>query len=365
MLALLLAQFLVSPDTRSMQVIRQIFERPAPKATLACEIDKLSPRLGFSLMHWSGFNLSIPLKQFPGEGIPPEFGIAIEITPKGGNPAYLGERFLFQKPPAGRPLPKDAAIGYTGGYYLGPGDYNVRVFASDNRNNECRKEWSLSVKAPKPAGRLEPNQIIAVGDERWRGLNKDGPPYRLTIVIEAAPLFPRRNMVRLSSYDRSVLLTSLTALLDQTKATAANVIAVDARNRKIIYTSNGFNRRELARLGRAVAEVNLGVVSLETLKGPNETAFMETVLEKLQTPAANSDAVVFLGPVWGWYGKVTPRIRELAQTLPNPHFLGVTRIAGLPDNLVAQVVRAGNGSVKRLLSPNDFAKAIEKVSALK
>ena len=365
MIALLLAQFLVSPDTRSMQAVQQIFARPAAAQAMVCEIDKIAPRLGFSLMHWSGFNLAIPLKQFSSGRIPAEFGIAIEITPKNGSPVYLGERFRFQQPPADRPLPKDAAIGYTGGYYLGPGEYRIRVFASDDRNNECRKDWSASVKAPKPAGRLEPNQIIAVGDERWRGLNKDGPPYRLTVVIDAAPLFPRRNMVRLSSYDRSVLLTSLTALLDQTKATEANVIAVDARNRKIIYTSNGFNRRELARLGRAVAEVNLGVVSLETLKGPNETAFMETVLEKLQTPAANSDAVVFLGPVWGWYGKVTPRIRELAQTLPNPHFLGVTRIAGLPDNLVAQVVRAANGSVKRLLSPNDFAKAIEKVSALK
>jgi hypothetical protein len=360
MFPLLLAQFLVASDPRSMQTIQRIFAVPAPKNSLVCQIETMAPRLGFSLMHWSGFNLSIPMKQFLETG-PTQLALAIEITPKGGKPVYLGERFGVPPPAEGLKYPKGADATYMGGYYLGPGDYRVRFYGGDNRNNECRKEWSLKVRAGKIPPRMEPDQISAVGDERWRGLNKSNPPNRLTIVIEAAPMSPRRAMVRLSSYDRSILLTSLTTLLDQTKTTDATVVAVDPRNRKIIYQTSDFTRRELGRLARAVAEVNLGVVSLETLKGPTATQFMESVLTTIQDPAAKSDAVVFLGPIWSWQGKVTPKIRELAQGLPNAHFLGLTRFPGMPDNLVAQVVKAANGSAKQLLTPSDFAKALEKV----
>lgn len=345
-----------------MEAIRKIFEPTQAKPTLSCQFQTMPPRLGFSLMHWAGYALSVPMKQYAEGAYPERFATAIEVTPKGGQPVYLGERFGLQKPAAGTVYPKGATMDYTGGWYLGPGEYKVRVYASDDRNAACWKQWNVKVPAGK-SPRLEPNQVTAVGDERWRGLNKSNPPNRLTVILEAGPLAPRRNMVRLSSYDRSVLLTSLTTLLDQTKTTEAVVIAVDSRNRKVIYRTENFTPRELGRLARAVAGVNLGVVSLETLKGPSATTFMETVLADLQEPAAKSDAVVFLGPVWGWQGKVTPKIRELAQSLPRPHYLGLTRFPGLPDNLVAQVVKAGNGTVKQLLTPSDFAKALEKVAA--
>ena len=362
MIALLLAQFLVAPDARSMQTVHKIFEGTPPKNTLVCEIETIAPRLGFSLLHWSGFNLNVPVKQLSLDGRAPEFALTIEVTPKGGQPVYLGERFALQKILEGQTVPKGAAVSYTGGYYIGPGEYRIRFYAGDNRNKECRKTWNIKVNAGKIPPRMEPNQVTAVGGERWRGLSKDAPASRLTVIMEAAPLSPRRSMVRLSSYDRSVLLASLTTLLDQTKTTAATVIAVDPRNRKIIYSTDNFTPRELGRLARAVAQVNLGVVSLETLRGPNATDFMETVLATAQDSAAKSEAVVFLGPVWGWHGKVTPKIRELAQALPRPHYLGLTRFPGMPDNLVAQVVKSANGKVKQLLTPADFAKALEKVA---
>jgi hypothetical protein len=354
----LLAQFLVDPTSRSMQAVRQILDS-TPRGSLSCSIQSLPPRLGFSLVNWSGFNLIIPVNR---DSPAFNYGIAIEITPKGGAPVYLAERLSFQPPPEGARLPRGAAAEYTGGFYAGPGEYRIRLRVGDERNSQCGKEWKIKVKPARIADRIEPNQILAVGDERWRGLATGGPPRHFTIVLEAGPLFPRRNMVRISSYDRSVLMTSLTTLLDTTRATGATIIAVDPRNRKIIYQSETFNRRERFRLARALAEVNLGVVSLETLKGPTAGDFMESVLDKVQPAAAKSEAVVFLGPIWSWQGKFTPRMRELAANLPRPHFFGLTRFPGLPDNLVAKVVKSANGSVKMLLTPEDFAKAIEKVA---
>jgi len=357
----LLAQFLVAPDSRSMETVQKIFARQPAEPLLSCKFEVLSPRLGFSLVHWSGFNLSVPARQFPVTGASREVALAIEITPKLGKPIYLGDRFAVPKPPDGKTYPKDAALSYMGGFYIGPGEYRVRVFAADSRNHECGKQWDIKVKPGKIAPRMEPGQITAVGDERWRGLTTEGPPNRLTVILQVAPFLPRRNMVRVSSYDRSVLMTSLTTLLDTVKATAATVIAVDPRNRKIIFNTSNFTPRERFRLAREMAAVNLGVVSLDTLKGPNASEFMESVLTAAQEPAAKSDAVVFLGPAFGWYGRLTPRMKEIAKTLPRPHFLGLTRIAGLPDGLVAQVVKSADGEVKQLFSPDDFAKAIAKV----
>ncbi|HEU0124378.1 MAG TPA: hypothetical protein VFQ91_27865 [Bryobacteraceae bacterium] len=357
----ILAQFLVSADAQSMETIKKVFEGPARESTLQCRVETLNPRLGFSLMHWSGFNLLIPMKQFPPGGEEVRFGLAIEITPKGGKSVYLGDRFAVPRSKDDRPAPKGLMVNYMAGYYVGPGEYRVRIYAGDNRNAECTKEWSIRAAAGKAASRLEPNQVTAVGEERWRGLAKDGPENRLTVILDASPLMPRRNMVKLSSYDRSVLLTSLVTLLDTTRATSANVIAVDPRNRKIIFQTERFTQRELRRLARAVDSINMGIVSVDTLRGPSSSDFMETVLAAAQDPASRSDATVFLGPVWSWYGKLTPRSREIAQGLPNAHFLGLTRFPGLPDNLVAQVVKAANGRVKQLVTPNDFAKALEKV----
>lgn len=358
----LLAQFVIAPDSSSMEIVKNIFAAPPGRNTLKCQVESLSPRLGFSLLHWSGFNLNVPVGQFPEAAPSVQLGIAVQVTPKGGSPIFLGERLTVQQPPEGSAYPKGAAFSYSGGYYVGPGEYQVRFYAGDNRQLSCRKEWNIKVKAGKSIPRLEPGQVSAVGDERWRGLSREGPARRLTIVIEAAPLSPRRNMVRLSSYDRSVLLTSLTTLLDQSSATAATVIAVDPRNRRVIFSTDNFNQRQLYRLGRAIAGVNFGVVSLETLRGPSATDFMEKVLTSLQKPAAQSENVVFLGPAWGWDGKLTPKIRELAAALPRPYFLGISRFPGAPDNLVAQVVRSARGTVKQLVTPADFARVLEKIA---
>jgi hypothetical protein len=360
--ALLLAQFLVPPDSRAADLTRRVLTRSPEDKIMRCAIQPEPPRLGFSFMHWAGFRAGIPIRQF-GE-IPKtlEFVTAIEITPKGGKPSYLVERFSVQPPPADTLPARNAEIFYNGGYHLGPGEYRIRAYLGSGDNRLCRKEWTAKVRQQKVPLKLEANQVTSVGGERWKGLTPATPPRRITVILDASPLFPRRNAVRLSSYDRSILLTSLTSLLDNSGATAATVIAVDPRNRNIIFSASDFGPRDLRRLARSISEVNLGIVSLKTLQGPGAVKFMEMVLSSLDDNAAKSGDLVFLGSAWSWFGKPTPKIKELAANLPPMHYLALTRVPGKLDNLIAGVVRSNGGELRQIFTPADLAKGIAKVN---
>lgn len=352
------AQFLISTTGQAADAVRALFVEGQPAAKLSCSIQPVHPRLGFSLLHWSGFQLTLPLRK----NASPRYGVAIQVTPEGGEPLYLADQIRMQELPEGRKLPRGAALDYMGGFYAGPGEYRVRVVVGDIVDAQCRKDWKIKVKPAKIAGRVEPGQISAVGQERWPGLATGEPARHITVVVEAAPLAPRRNMVRLSSYDRGVLLSTLTSVLDTTRATSATVIAVDPRNRKEIFRTERFGRRDLFRLSRAMAEVNLGVVSLETLQGPSAAEFLESVLASLESPRPQPEAVIFLGTVWNWRGKLTPRLRELARTLPNPYFLGLSRIVGVADSLPMRAIDSAGGTVKVLFTPDDLVKALARIA---
>ncbi|MFN7923292.1 MAG: hypothetical protein U0Q16_24535 [Bryobacteraceae bacterium] len=356
---LLLAQILLAQNAGA-QLAQQLDAKDQPK--ISCSITAVPPRLGFSMMHWAGFALMIPIKQFSGAGA--DLGIAAEVTPDGGKPVYLGERIQVPPETGEQRYPKDAQVQYMGGYFLGPGRYRVRTIAFSS-GGRCRKDWSVHIRAGSEPLTLEPNQITPVGGQRWKGLATTEPRRRVTIIIEAAPLFPRRNMVRVSSYDRGVLLTALTTILDKTGFTDATVVAADSRNRKIVFSAADFNPRELRRLGRAVGDINLGVVSMKTLQSGGPEKFFESVLASVDDAVRRSDAVVFLGPAWSWPGKLTPRMREIASAYPASHYVALSRFVAVEDNLPARFVKAGNGSSRQVFTAADLAKAIERISQAK
>jgi hypothetical protein len=351
---LFVAQFVIPPGNRVAELIDAVFA-PSRKPDLKCTIQTASPQFGFSFLHWAGFTASIPLKQFqmPAKGI--EFAVAIEVLPAGASPVYLGERFSVA------PQPDQTHIQYGGGYHLGAGEYRVRAYVADGEGRACRKQWSVKVRAQgKIEPRLEAGQVTAVGGQRWRGLSRAGPPRKVTVIIDASPLSPRRTMVRFSSYDRSLLLTSLTTILDEAGYTSATVVAADRRNRKILFSTADFTPRALGRLGRALGELNLGVVSFEALK-ISPAQFLESVLRDNRQAIAESEAVVFLGPAWGWTGKITPSLREAAVGLPPVHQISLSRFPIVADNLLASFARAAGGSARIVTAPTDLAKAIDRL----
>jgi hypothetical protein len=360
---LVLPQLLIAPE--SVTGLARQLDASGQGQRLSCAIRPLPPQLGFSFVHWSGFGLTVPVKQFAGGAT--DLGVLIEITPTqnpppagGAKAIYLGERFRIPAPEPGQKIPKDAQIQYMGGYFLGPGHYRVRMIARTAGGQACGKDWGVRVKAGQEPLALEPNQIVPVGGQRWKGLPQSEPKRRVTVVMEASPLFPRRNMVRISSFDRSALLTSLTSILDSAGFTHATVVAADSMNRKLIFSAPEFGPRELRRLGRALGEINVGAVSLKTLQGPGPAEFLESVLDAVDGNIRESEAVVFLGPAWSWNGRLTPRLREIGAAFPAMHHLALTRFP-FDDNLLARFVKAGNGSARQVYTPADLAKAIEKI----
>ena len=63
---------------------------------------------------------------------------------------------------------------------------------------------------------------------------------------------------------------------------------------------------------------------METLKGPNEEAFLTSMIGEEVGRKDGSDAVVFIGPSWRWGEKLSPLLKELRGQLPATYYLSLT-----------------------------------------
>jgi hypothetical protein len=188
---MLLAQFVVSPNSSAGRMARSIFEEPPREEKMDCKIESLKPRLGFSFVHWSGYGVSLPVKSLRGLDRPQDLVVALSVTPKEGKTVYLAERMTVPPIPENRRTAKGVELNFSGGYYLGPGEYRVRMYVGDSKDRGCRKDWKLKVKgSDKLPLKLEANTVSAMGGERWRGFSTGEKRKKVTVVIEAGPLFP-------------------------------------------------------------------------------------------------------------------------------------------------------------------------------
>src|SRR5205814_2719 len=88
----------------------------------------------------------------------------------------------------------------------------------DDQDRTCRKEWDLDVHLNRGERKVKVAiPALTVADLSGRGLRgappmtDDAAPFRLTILLHAAPVSPRR--MRLSARDRIMLLGTLSSLL--------------------------------------------------------------------------------------------------------------------------------------------------------
>lgn len=359
---LLLAQFVVSPNSNAGRMARSIFEEPPREEKMGCKIEPLRPRLGFSFVHWSGYGVTMPVKEMRNLDKQQDVLVAIAVQPAEGKTVYMAERMTVPQIPEPQRNAKGLELNFSGGYYVGPGEYKVRLYVGDSNDRGCRKEWKIRVKGEKLPLKLSPNEVSAVGGERWRGFSTSEKKRKVTVVVEAGPMFPRRNTVRLSGFDRSLLLSAMVALFEGSSYTEAAVIAIDPRNRKVVFSTERFTGRDIGRLGRSLGEINLGVVSLDTLQGPSAGEFLETVVsERIEKLAEGSEDVVFIGPAWGVQGKVSSRLKEIGQGLGPTHHVALTLGPFPADGMVASFVRSTNGDVRTVRTPQDLAGAVEKI----
>lgn len=360
-------QMLIPPDSDMAARLAPFFEAQ-PKGTstpLACSILPIPARLSFGFRYWTGYDISLPARQFAdsSEGKQRQLVVSAKIQNEAGVTNYLwSSTSLPEKLPGANWALRGVEFDLGGGFLAGEGKYKVMLLIIDGRGRECRKSWTASAKKLSVPMRIPPGEVRENGMDGWRGIPaKAGASSKVTVFLHAAPIYRRRNTVKLSAWDRTVLLGSLTSFLETSRFSDARVVVFDLDGRSVLYETETFDRRSFRRLINVLDNANRGTVSLKTLNGPGEAGFLELLVRAELDRKQNSDAVVFLGPSWRYGGKLTPLLRELRGQFPETFYVSLTPWFDVADDLLTRFTNAGKGKVLSVYEPTDLAKAIRKI----
>ncbi len=361
------AQFVLPESASEAATLAPYFRDPLPKdeVKFRCSIFPYQPRLSFGFHYWGGFDLTVPVTEFAAAPKDKPVALAAEITNAEGKRTYLYQRSqLPQNIPDEYWTRKRVDLILGGGYLLGVGKYKAKVLLVDGLGRTCRHDFKLSapnVKAPVP---IPPGEVRPNDWSRWPGIPEKSTAESVTVYLHAAPLYTRRNITRLNSWDKAVLMGSLTSLLNASRFARARLVVFNLDARRILFESEDFNRRDFQRLARTLDSFNMGTVSVQTLAGAGEAQFFEEVVLKGSMPIAGrpkSDAAVFLGPAWRWGNPLTPLLRELRPQLPETVYLELGSVFSNNEDIVRDFVKSGRGKVISVYGPLDLAKAIRQI----
>lgn len=361
-------QLLMPPGSMQARELARFFNsaegaREKRELRLSCRVLPFPARLSFGFQHWTGYDIAVPVRQFADGGRERPITMAVEVKPLGGDkqPSYFySKAALPRKVPPQFWSMKGVEMNLGGGFVVGEGKYAVSLWVMDGIGRTCNKTWKIEAKAQGVPLQMQPWEVAESGMEGWKGMQ--GGNGTLSVYLHAAPMMRRRVMTKLSAWDRAALTNSLRSLLDVGGYARARVKVFDFDGRRVIFESDDFGAADYERLMDALMGLNLGTVSYDTLKGPDEEQFLSGLVREEVARKTPSDAVVFLGPSWRWGQKISPLLRELRAQLPATYYVSLTPWFATATDLLEKFVKAGpKGKVLTVYQPVDLAKAIREI----
>jgi hypothetical protein len=361
------AQSIINPDRLSPRLKNAIEQRDG-RSSIKCEVTPIKPALNWGFRFQAGYVTRIPLDQYLGSGH--RWAIIVKITPEFGEPrpVYLMSRITLPT------IPQTKLKGELGGgYVLGEGRYMVEWTLIDNKDRICRKDWKVEVER----GRSERNVAVALPPNTVRDLSfrqrremkaeKAGvSPMRITLLLHAAPLSPRRSRLRPS--DTLMLLGSVSSLLESLPVASARLVVFNLDQQKEIFRRDDFDPRTLDQVAQEMNQMELGSVEYSILENSRgHVQLLSDLVNQELAVKEPSDAVVFIGPL----SRYTDKIREINLEKPRdaaPHFFYFQlrpyfrRTANFPDSIHYAVDKV-KGKTIVIHSPGEFANAIEQLES--
>jgi hypothetical protein len=336
-----------------------------PRAELRCDVQPIKPVLNFSFRFQAGFFVHVPLNQYRGTGH--RWAMLIRVTPEGGETVNL----LSMMRLPGIPESTKVVAEVGGGYLVGAGRYDVQWILFDETNRSCRKNWRVEAKLSRaergirvamPANTVRGFSWLADPDTRRN--QDDAAPIRLTILLHAAPLSPRRTTLRAT--DSLMLLGLVSSLLERMPTRSVRLVVFNLDQQKELYRQDKFSPRALDEVAQAINDVQLGVVDYRVLQNRRGHVDMLAALVNAETQAKDpSDVVLILGPAARYWDNVPQSALEKSEA-SKPQFFYFQyrpyyrRTATFPD-VISLVLRRLHGKTLVIHSPTEFAKAITQV----
>jgi hypothetical protein len=341
------------------------FEQAPGERRLKCGVTAFKPRLDFGLRFQGGYILSVPLNQYTG----PNHGwiALLRVTPEGRKPVFLLSGMRLPKVPSA--VKVDAEVG--GSYLLGEGRYTVDLVVVDDSDRVCRGNWKVQAKRSRSERsmtlRLPPGGVESLSQRHNVSRASGTRPYRLTVLVNAAPLF--RRSTRLRAFDRELLIGTLAPLLELLPAQSVRLVLFSLEQQKRLYSKEDFSPEDVDTLARLLSSIELGTVDYNVLQ--NRAGHLDVLADLINAelkarPA--SDAVIFLGPPSRYFGKFPDSTLQSHSDDDAPFFyvryspfLG-RATADFPD-VIQSAVKAVRGRTFSVHFPAEFSKAIREIES--
>src|ERR1035441_3053047 len=153
---------------------------------LRCELVPVAPTLDFAFRFRAGYTFRLPVAQYP--------------------PARHARRAT-----TAQVVKTGLNFEVSGTYLLGEGRYAVESTLYDDSHRTCHREWQVDASLARNQRALQlslpPFTVRGLPGIRSSDWNRPSGAASLTILLNAAPLSPRRT--RLRPADRNLLLSSL------------------------------------------------------------------------------------------------------------------------------------------------------------
>lgn len=362
------AQSVVDP-AQVPRVMSRFEPRPDDRP-LACSVTPYGPALNFSFRIQAGYVLRLPMNQFQG---PRHFWFTLmRITPAAGDrkPVFLASRTRLPDVPKTK---VEVEIG--GGYMLGEGGYDIRWMMLDDQGRVCRKDWHVEAKLARSERRakvaMPANTVSAfslLGSAGQPPAHDDSAPFSVTILMHAAPLFPRRTHFRVT--DGMLLIGSLGSLMERLPARSVRLVVFNLDQQKELYRSEDFSLSAIDQVWQSMSSMELNAVDFSVLQKPKGHVDMLAGLVNRELHAEKpSDAVLFLGPSARYEDKPPRGAIERLALIPRffyfqyRPFLRRIMPATLPDSITLTVAEL-KGKTSIIHTPAEFAKAIDQLERL-
>lgn len=338
-----------------------------PKDNIDCRVYFAPPRLDFEFRFFSGYSVSLPVRQLAGPAR--KLGLKVRVTPLS---LERMEPVSFSAEVDLNEIPENVRgnIEHNASFVVGPGRYSVEWFLLDTLGNNCTLRWEIEAKPRRSERNVQFSMAPGeVGDSRIFLFRPEAAvvaedvarPLRIKVFLNFDP-WRRRRAAGVRLFEFLPRIGALRALSRHPRIGELSMVAYSFQEQKVLTRHDLDDRFDFPALREAIDELSPALVSFEQLgKYKQRDFFTQMLVDELpsQEPV---DAYIFIGPD-AEFGRKPPaeRLAEIG-SLDAPVFALVSSRA-VWKGLVGNTIKAYDGRLFRFLGPRDLDKSVKKLIA--
>jgi hypothetical protein len=241
------------------------------KETLACQVETARPALDFAFRFEIRYVVRCPLKEFQGEAA--RLTAILRVQSSQGPTAIFVAPYEIPAAPVQLKSWLDLRrlrnqFEFSGAIVAGAGEYPIELVLTDGHERYFRHMWRVRAESRHDEAdltpTLKPGVVMGMRQPFWeRNATNETSPYRLTVLLDAAPVNPAGTKLR--AWDRSFLLNSLYSLLRHIPAAQVRLIAFNLDQQRELFRQEELDRFTFVKLAQALGDLELGTVSKRVL----------------------------------------------------------------------------------------------------